>query len=182
MLKIIFCRRIGDSDITVTPSVSAWTDYSSDIIMQLIQLLLQQHWLFLMTWGRNINLHHPVQCKWNWWKTVGTEEKLGIISQLKKGEPSVTYIGYPESKFRWAIKKNKNILQTMHIAIWCTYCTLLFNIVSTIHEALVIALHQFLYPFTVEWCCLLCKARGKSYFDLIGFVKPLASKVGFKMQ
>jgi len=37
------------------------------------------------------------------------------------------YEGYPESKFRWAIKKkkNKNMLQTMYIAIWCTHCTLL---------------------------------------------------------
>ena len=33
----------------------------------------------------------------------------------------------------------------MYIAIWCTYRTLFFNIVSTIVEALVIALHQFLY-------------------------------------
>jgi len=70
------------------------------------------------------------------------------------------YEGYPESKFRWTIKKNKNTLQTMYIAIWCTYHTLLFNTVSTIVEALVIALHQFLYPFIVEWCCLWCKARG----------------------
>ena len=58
------------------------------------------------------------------------------------------------------LKKNKNTLQTMYIAIWGTYRTLLFNIVSTIVEALVIALHQFLYPFIVEWCRLRCKAHG----------------------
>ena len=52
------------------------------------------------------------------------------------------------------------------MAIWCTYCTLLFDIVSTIVEALVIALHQFLYPFVVEWCRLRCKASGNSFFDL----------------
>ena len=70
----------------------------------------------------------------------------------------------------------------MYIAIWCTYCALLFDTFSTIPEALVIALHQFLYPFIVEWCCLLCKARGNGFFDLIVFVEPLVSKEGFKMQ
>jgi len=33
-------------------------------------------------------------------------------------EQKTSHVGYPESKFRWAIKKkNKNILQTMYIAI-----------------------------------------------------------------
>ena len=64
------------------------------------------------------------------------------------------------------LRKNKNILQTMYIAIWCTHRTLLFNIVSTIVEALVIALHQFFYPFIIEWCRLRCKARGNGFFDL----------------
>ena len=93
------------------------------------------------------------------------------------------YVGYPESKFRWAIKKEKkkNILQTMYIAIWCTHRTLLFDIVPTIVEALVIALHQFLYPFIVEWCRLRCEARGNGFFDLV-VVEPPASKEGFKMQ
>ena len=69
----------------------------------------------------------------------------------------------------------------MYIAIWCTHRTLLFNIVSTIVEALVIVLHQFLYPFIVEWCRLRCKAHGNGFFDLI-VVEPPASKEGFKMQ
>ena len=69
----------------------------------------------------------------------------------------------------------------MYIAIWCTYRTLLFDIVSIIVEALVIELHQFLYPFIVEWCCLQCKACGEGFFELI-IVEPLASKEGFKMQ
>jgi len=38
----------------------------------------------------------------------------------------------------------------MYIAIWCTYPTLIFDIVSTIVEALVTALHHFLYPIIVE--------------------------------
>ena len=72
----------------------------------------------------------------------------------------------------------------MYIAIWCTHHTLLFDIVTTIVEALVIALHQFLYPFIVEWCRLQCKARGNGFFDLVVVVvvELPASKEGFKMQ
>ena len=66
----------------------------------------------------------------------------------------------------------------MYTAIWCT---LFFNIVSTIVEAFVIALHQFLYPFFVEWCRLRCKARGNGFFDLVVVELP-TSKEGFKMQ
>ena len=70
----------------------------------------------------------------------------------------------------------------MYIAIWCTHHTLLFDIVTTIVEALVIELHQFLYPFIVEWCRLRCKVRGNGFFDLVVVVELLASKEGFKMQ
>jgi len=70
----------------------------------------------------------------------------------------------------------------MYIAIWCTHHTLLLDIVSTIGEALVIVLHQFLYPFVVEWCRLWCKACGNGFFDLAVVVEPPASKEGFKMQ
>ena len=69
----------------------------------------------------------------------------------------------------------------MYIAIWCTHRTLLFYTVSTIVEALVTALHQFLYPLIVEWGRLGYKARGKSFFDLV-VVEPRASNEGFKMQ
>ena len=68
----------------------------------------------------------------------------------------------------------------MYIAIWCTYHTLLFDVVSTIVEALVVALHRFLYAFIVEWCCQRCKARGNGFFDLV--MKPPAGKEGFKLQ
>ena len=54
----------------------------------------------------------------------------------------------------------------MYIDIWCTYRTLLFDIISTILEARVTAIHQFLYPFIVEWCRLRCKASGNGFFDL----------------
>ena len=80
------------------------------------------------------------------------------------------------------LRKNKNLLQIIYIAIGCTYRILLFNIVSTIVEALVIVLHQFLYPFIVEWCHLWCKPHGNGFFDFVVVVEPLASKEGFKMQ
>jgi hypothetical protein len=68
----------------------------------------------------------------------------------------------------------------MYIAIWCTYCTLLYDLVSAIVETLVIALHQFLYPFIIELCRLRCKACGNGLFDLI--VMELSdSKKGFKL-
>ena len=70
----------------------------------------------------------------------------------------------------------------MYIAIWWAHHTLHLNTVSTILEALVIALHQFLYPYIIEWCCLLCKARGNGFFDFTVFMEPPASKEGFRMQ
>jgi hypothetical protein len=70
----------------------------------------------------------------------------------------------------------------MYTVVWCAYGTLRFDIVSTIVEALVIALHQFLYHFIVEWCRLRCKARGNGVFDLVVVLEPPASKEGFKMQ
>ena len=54
----------------------------------------------------------------------------------------------------------------MYTAIWCKNRTLLFDIVSTIFGAFVIAFYQFLYPFIVEWCSLRCKASGNGFFDL----------------
>jgi hypothetical protein len=76
-------------------------------------------------------------------------------------------------------KKQTIYFQTFYIAIWCTYHTLLFNIVSTIVEALV-ARHQLLYPCMVEWCRLRCKPRVSSFFDLI--VEPPATKESFQVQ
>jgi len=64
----------------------------------------------------------------------------------------------------------------MYIAIWCTYRTLFFDIVSTIVEALVIAVHQLLYPFIVEWCRLHCKAIGNGFFDHTQFCEEVAVK------
>ena len=69
-------------------------------------------------------------------------------------------------------------------------CTLPFDVhtlhyfltVSTIVEALVIAMHQFLCLFIVELCRLRCKARGNGFFDLVVVVELPTSKEGFKIQ
>ena len=70
----------------------------------------------------------------------------------------------------------------MYIDIWCIHRTLLFDIVPTIVGALVIALHQVLCPFIVQWRHLRRKARGNGFFDIADIVEPPASKEGFKMQ
>ena len=80
------------------------------------------------------------------------------------------------------LRKNKNILQTIYIAIWCTYRKLLFDMVSTIVEETVIVGHQLLCPITVERCRLLCNARGNGFFDLVVIVEPPGSKERFEMQ
>jgi len=59
------------------------------------------------------------------------------------------YESYPESKFHWAVKKKQEYI-TNHVYCNLMYVPLLFNIISTIVEALVIALHQFFNPFIVE--------------------------------
>ena len=62
----------------------------------------------------------------------------------------------------------------MYIDIWCTYRSLLFDVVCTIVEVLVTTLHQFLYPLIVERCRLRCKESGNGFFDLRhNFVKKL---------
>jgi hypothetical protein len=57
---------------------------------------------------------------------------------------------------------------------------LLFDIESTIVEALFLARHQFLYPCIIEWCRLWCKPRVNSFFDLV--VEPLANEESFQKQ
>jgi hypothetical protein len=64
----------------------------------------------------------------------------------------IMYVRYPENKFQWAIEKKTIYFQTIYIAIWCTYLTLLFDIVSTIFETLAIVGHKFLCPCIIEWC------------------------------
>jgi hypothetical protein len=66
-------------------------------------------------------IHLAVEFLWTWNKNL----------LLRK-----EYVGYPESRFRWAIEKKSIpfiLLFDVH-----TYLTLLFDIVSTIAEVLVV--------------------------------------------
>ena len=125
MCKLILCLRLADSDITDTSSVK-FTDWLHRWYNCVAHSISSSTALtFLTSWGRNINLHHLVQCKWNWWKTVGTEEKSDTIRRLKKGEWSVTYVGYPESKFRRATKKKQEYITNP------VYCHLMYILYTT---------------------------------------------------
>jgi len=70
---LIFYRRLAESDVIVTPSVTCmdwicwWYNHTPHLVSS------QQHWLFLPAWGINVNIHHLVQSKWkNQLKTKGT--------------------------------------------------------------------------------------------------------------
>jgi hypothetical protein len=84
---LIFCRRLAGSDITVTPSVTCmdwlfrWYNHAahlgfSSTAFAFLTNISEKH---KSTWPS------AMQVK-NRRKTVGTEEKLDVISQLKKGE------------------------------------------------------------------------------------------------
>ena len=86
MCMLIFCKRLAESDITVTPSVKFtdwlhwWYHHAAHLVSSSTAALL-----FLTTAVRNVNLLHLVQSKWKLWKIISTEEKLDTISWLKKG-------------------------------------------------------------------------------------------------
>jgi hypothetical protein len=85
----------GRSDVTVTLSVTCipiWTDYTGDT-MWLTQLLLQQQWLFLPTWVRNVNLHHVVQSTWRIceWQSVS---KFGVTVDMCHVILMVVYVQF----------------------------------------------------------------------------------------
>jgi hypothetical protein len=86
------------------------------------------------------------------------------------------YIGYSKSKFWWSIKKKASIyFQTIYIAIWCTYLTLLFW--HSFHHCWGIC-HSGPPVFVsciVEWFHLWWKPRVNGLFDLV-IVEPLATK------
>jgi hypothetical protein len=72
--------------------------------------------------------------------------------------------------------KTRIYFQTIYIAILYTYRTLLFDIVSTIVEVLVVAGHQVLYICIVEWCRLRRKPHVNRFFDLVVVMEPPATK------
>ena len=83
---LISCRRIAESDITVTPSVMRtdwlhwWYNHAAHVVSSTALAFL-----------KNLSEKHKstspalIQVK-SWWQTVGIEEKLDVISLLEKGE------------------------------------------------------------------------------------------------
>jgi hypothetical protein len=57
--KHTFCRRLAESDITVTPSLTYMDWLTGDTIMRLIRFHLPQHWLFL----HKCTSHSKIQAK-----------------------------------------------------------------------------------------------------------------------
>ena len=120
MCKLIFCRRLANSDITVTPSVKCmdclhwWYNHAAHLVSSSTAMG------FLKKSEKHTCTSPTAIQERNWWKTVGTEEKLGTISRLKKGEPSVIYVGYPQSKFWWAIKEKQEYITNQ------VYCHLMY--------------------------------------------------------
>jgi hypothetical protein len=53
-----------------------WMEHIGDIITQLTQFSLQQYWILLSKWVRNINLHHPLQLNWK------TDERKSVLGSL----------------------------------------------------------------------------------------------------
>jgi hypothetical protein len=64
VVALIFCRGLAASDALSRHQSRVWIDYVGDITTRLVYFPLQQHWPYLPIWVRNVNLHHPVQCKW----------------------------------------------------------------------------------------------------------------------
>jgi hypothetical protein len=108
--------------------------------------------------------------------------QLGPINRASPYlQTECTYV-IQKVSFDGLLKKTKKIyFQTIYIVFWCTYLTLLFDIVSIIVKALIIVGHQFLYSCIVEWCCLLCKPCINGFFDLVVMELP-ATKESFHMQ
>jgi len=90
MVTFIFCRRLPESDITATPSVtcmdwSCWWNYhaahavSSSTTLACLKYVSDKHKFAPL---------NTIQVK-NWQKTISIEEKSDIISWLVKGEQIV---------------------------------------------------------------------------------------------
>jgi hypothetical protein len=90
MATLVFCRRLTESYITVTPSVTCmdwlhwWYYYAAHIAYPSTALT------FLTNISKKYKSTSPsaIQVK-NGWKTISIEEKLDIISWLEKGERTV---------------------------------------------------------------------------------------------
>jgi len=84
-LKLKSWRRLPESNITVTPSVTCM-DWLHRWYNRVAHLLSSSTVLdFLNNMREKRRSMWLVQSKWYWLKTVGTEEKLDTISLLKEG-------------------------------------------------------------------------------------------------
>jgi hypothetical protein len=65
----------------------------------------------------------------------------------------VKYLGYPESKFRWAIEKKKQVLisEPLILPFDVPYTT--SDIVPTIVEAVFVPLHRRMIPPAMQTTC-----------------------------
>jgi len=61
---LVLCWGLTESDVTVTPSVTCvgWLRWCYNHVADVVPL--QQHWLLVPKWVRNVNQHHLVQSKW----------------------------------------------------------------------------------------------------------------------
>ena len=82
----IFCRRLADSDITVTNSVKCmdwlhqWYNHAVNLVSSSTALASLNN----RSEKRKSTSPGAMQVR-NWWQTIGTEEKLDAISWLRKG-------------------------------------------------------------------------------------------------
>ena len=61
---LVFCRRLAKRDISVIASFAGVLIDHGGITTWLVWLPHLQHWLFLQTWVRTVNLRHLMQFKW----------------------------------------------------------------------------------------------------------------------
>ena len=86
MATLIFCSMLAENDVTVTPSVMCmgwlhwWHNHTAHLVssstaLAFVTNMSEKH-------KSTSSSAFPVK---NQWETIGTEEKLDIISQLEKG-------------------------------------------------------------------------------------------------
>jgi hypothetical protein len=87
VVALIFCRRLAGSDVTVTPSVTCmdWLLWLYNHVPHFVSSSTALAFVTNMSEKRRSASPRAMQVK-NWWKTIGTEEKLHVMSLLEKSE------------------------------------------------------------------------------------------------
>jgi len=86
----IFCTRLAESDITVTPSVTwwdllrSWYNHTAHVVSSSRSLAFLDN----MTEKHKSTSPSAIQAE-NLWKTISSEDKLDVISRLERGEQIV---------------------------------------------------------------------------------------------